>query len=220
MTDQALKICSLCCTPKPKDQFERRPDSRDGRRAQCKQCQSERRGSGRRQNDQGQRPINVEDGEKQCPSCFQIKPAASFRKHTRNWDGVRTACKDCQKLRDGKYREANCELLRQKSRRYKTSRNAVLQRHRQLRSLYHMDPVEYERLFTLQNGQCAICGKPPAAKKRFLSVDHDHQTGRVRGLLCFHCNLALGHFQDNPAFLEKATAYLHHTVRGNPDVEL
>lgn len=48
---------------------------------------------------------------------------------------------------------------------------------------------EYERLLVEQEGCCAICGNPP--KNRRLSVDHNHRTGRVRGLLCFRCNRAL-----------------------------
>lgn len=47
----------------------------------------------------------------------------------------------------------------------------------------------YERLLELQGGGCAICGNPP--KNRRLSVDHNHRTGKVRGLLCFRCNRAL-----------------------------
>lgn len=52
-----------------------------------------------------------------------------------------------------------------------------------------LSPDEYEALLEAQGGVCAICGNPPA--KRRLSVDHDHATGKVRGLLCFRCNRAL-----------------------------
>lgn len=56
-----------------------------------------------------------------------------------------------------------------------------------------------------QGGVCAICECPD--KKR-LSVDHDHQTGKIRGLLCANCNLALGNFKDDPDRLAKAIVYL------------
>ena len=49
--------------------------------------------------------------------------------------------------------------------------------------------AEYDRLLAAQGGGCAICGNPP--KTRRLHVDHDHKTGRVRGLLCHRCNRAL-----------------------------
>jgi hypothetical protein len=52
--------------------------------------------------------------------------------------------------------------------------------------------ADYEALLAAQGGVCALCGKPP--KTRRLSVDHDHKTGTVRGLLCFRCNRALPHY--------------------------
>ena len=50
---------------------------------------------------------------------------------------------------------------------------------------------DYERMFDAQGGVCAICGKP-RPEERTLHVDHDHETGEIRGLLCFSCNNALG----------------------------
>jgi hypothetical protein len=66
------------------------------------------------------------------------------------------------------------------------------------------DP-EYERLLAAQGGGCAICGNPPRTRR--LSVDHDHRTKRVRGLLCFRCNRALPHYLDAD-WLETAAAYV------------
>lgn len=58
-----------------------------------------------------------------------------------------------------------------------------------------------------QNSACAICKQPNTNKKR-LAVDHCHTTGKVRGLLCTPCNLALGSMRDNPVLLRKAADYL------------
>lgn len=52
--------------------------------------------------------------------------------------------------------------------------------------------AEYDALLTYQGGRCAICGNPPKARR--LHVDHDHRTGKVRGLLCFRCNRALPNY--------------------------
>ena len=69
----------------------------------------------------------------------------------------------------------------------------------------------YEALLTAQGGVCAICGKPP--KTRRLHVDHDHQTGRVRGLLCFTCNrFVLGKYA-TAAKLRAAADYLERGPR-------
>lgn len=64
-------------------------------------------------------------------------------------------------------------------------------------------------MFDQQNGRCAICesADPGAGKSRF-AVDHDHVTGRVRGLLCNPCNKGLGMFQDSPMRLKRAAEYV------------
>ena len=59
-----------------------------------------------------------------------------------------------------------------------------------------------------QNGVCAICNKEEKSKNKNLFVDHDHQTGKVRSLLCNNCNSGLGQFNDNLNLLESAVLYL------------
>lgn len=66
---------------------------------------------------------------------------------------------------------------------------------------------EYERLLVSQNGLCAICRKRCVTGKR-LSVDHDHSTGKIRGLLCMKCNSMIGHADDSLIVLQSAIAYL------------
>jgi hypothetical protein len=70
----------------------------------------------------------------------------------------------------------------------------------------------FEHLKTAQNGLCAVCRKPETLRKRGvpleLSIDHDHATGKVRGLLCTSCNLGIGHLGDDPARLRAAAEYL------------
>ena len=74
---------------------------------------------------------------------------------------------------------------------------------------------EYRRLEDESDGRCAICGaeKPP---NRALAVDHDHESGRLRGLLCAPCNTGLGCFRDSVSLLEAAITYLART--GTMDV--
>lgn len=75
-----------------------------------------------------------------------------------------------------------------------------------LKKSYGITPEQYDEMFQRQGGVCAVCGKPPNGRK--LSVDHDHRTGKVRALLCAHCNIALGNVDDNPSILQKLINYL------------
>lgn len=71
---------------------------------------------------------------------------------------------------------------------------------------YGIDWAERDRLIAAQNGRCGICGEEPAAKR--LHLDHDHATGRVRGMLCGRCNRGLGQFKDSLDLLDRAKAWL------------
>ena len=67
---------------------------------------------------------------------------------------------------------------------------------------------EYAERFKAQEGVCVLCRKPERIKGRRLAVDHDHKTNRVRGLLCFRCNTALGKAGDNPTLLRRMANYV------------
>jgi len=76
--------------------------------------------------------------------------------------------------------------------------------------------AEYNRLLTLQGGKCAICRRGDSNHRtgRAFSVDHDHATDVVRGLLCHTCNLAVGAMHDNPEHLRSAADYLERGRSG------
>lgn len=77
-----------------------------------------------------------------------------------------------------------------------------------LRSTYGISLAEYDDMLESQSGSCAICSTTPEENGRRLDVDHCHETGRVRGLLCASCNLGIGKFKDNPSLLAEAIKYL------------
>jgi len=77
---------------------------------------------------------------------------------------------------------------------------------------YKMTIDEYQKMYNEQNGLCLICNQQTqgrGAKKNTLAVDHTHETGKIRGLLCSHCNTGLGLFRDNKELLQKAIDYLN-----------
>lgn len=80
-----------------------------------------------------------------------------------------------------------------------------------MKSYYGITLDDYDALFAAQNGLCAACGFPGIPRRdrlRPLVVDHDHQTGQVRGLLCNHCNVAIGMVSDDAARLRQLAEYL------------
>ena len=77
-----------------------------------------------------------------------------------------------------------------------------------LKVIYGITPNQYDSMFQLQHGLCAICRQPERTPEKRLAVDHDHTTGILRGLLCTQCNLALGLFDDDDDRLERAVTYL------------
>jgi hypothetical protein len=77
-----------------------------------------------------------------------------------------------------------------------------------LKRIHCISVSQYLELFRKQSGCCAICGVSHLELTRGLFVDHDHQTKKVRGLLCGNCNLALGAFKDSPEILNDAVNYL------------
>lgn len=74
---------------------------------------------------------------------------------------------------------------------------------------YGITIEDYNRMFEEQGGCCKICKRHQSEFKKRLHVDHCHKTKRVRGLLCFGCNIALGKINDNPAIIEAMLEYLN-----------
>jgi len=129
---------------------------------------------------------------KRCALCHEWKTEARFSRDDRKKDGLRSRCKDC--VSDGRKltRERDNEI----SRRWKA------------KYVYMVVPGEYDALYEKQKGCCAVCGTHQSVLGKRLSIDHDHATGLVRGLLCSSCNLALGLMRDNIDVLFNAAIYL------------
>ena len=146
-----------------------------------------------------------------------------FYKDVAGADGLRSQCKTCEAKRNKAWHARNKERhvaavnrWREKNREqylaYLERYNAADQRKRRdraghLRRRYGITLEDYDRMLETQGGGCAICGRPPRTDIS-LHVDHDHETGRIRGLLCFPCNNTLGDFKDDPKRLYAAADYL------------
>ena len=104
-----------------------------------------------------------------------------------------------QKYRDSNKKRYDADPAKHTIQNYKS----------QLKQRFGMTLEDYDRMLMEQNGKCFICDvHHTEAVRGKLNVDHCHTSGKVRGLLCFNCNTALGKFKDDIELLEKAIAYL------------
>jgi len=112
-----------------------------------------------------------------------------------------------------KHYAANREFVKAQSLQYRNN-NLDKCRNSRMKRVFGISLEEYNDLFQKQNGICAICMQNETkfdsriGKTVMLAVDHNHETGEVRGLLCSNCNLGLGKFKDNIAALKNAIKYL------------
>ncbi len=108
------------------------------------------------------------------------------------------------------YCTARCRYLdncrrRQLARRANLPSQREYERNRKLFAKYGITWAQWHELVIGQSGLCAICGGQLSGK---MCVDHDHETGQIRGMLCNNCNRALGYFGDDSAILRSAVKYL------------
>ena len=107
-----------------------------------------------------------------------------------------------------RWQHQNPERYRAKQRSYAESgQKQIWDRKSYLRRTYGITIADYDRMFEEQNGVCAICGEA-RPEERTLHIDHDHETGVIRGLLCFRCNNALGDFREEYELFQRAADYL------------
>jgi hypothetical protein len=146
-----------------------------------------------------------------CKLCGTTKPAGEFSRSTTSKDGLYPCCRRCNVGRAKAWELANREYARAQRRElYQRNKGRLREAHRRnrLRNKFGITPEDYDRMLASQGGGCAICGTTvPRGQGRF-HVDHDHATGRVRGLLCNNHNVGLGAFDDSIANLQAAIEYL------------
>lgn len=146
------------------------------------------------------------DGEltRTCRDCGVAKPLALMKKNRACKYGVQRMCNACSSEREMRQRDANPDI--------------ALNSH--LLRKFGITLARYNELLEQQGGVCAICGEPPAsilghvsrrqgcAVRPRLVVDHCHETGQVRGLLCTRCNRGIGFLKDSTTLVASALGYL------------
>jgi len=128
------------------------------------------------------------EGLKWCGRCKKDLPKKQFAKNRAKPDGLQERCKECR------------------AKHYKDTGYWETSRDNRLKRKYGISLEDYEAMFASQDGCCKIC----KISDEDLVVDHCHETGIVRGLLCSSCNWGLGNFKDNADLLQAAEEYLLH----------
>jgi len=144
-----------------------------------------------------------------CSECNQECPASEFywkksgQKHS-------SKCRACYQLSRRAYQHAymakNREYFKQKNK----SNYCPNKRSLALLKEYGLTSKKYDEILDLQGGGCAVCGSknPKTPRQGRFCVDHNHETGEVRGLLCAPCNRGIGLLKDDPEILVSASNYL------------
>ncbi len=144
-----------------------------------------------------------------CKRCREVRWIESFNKtsfcpsgHLRTQETVykNGGCKACAK-----------DYLNRPDVKVKHAKRT---RNYHIKQAFGLTEEQYNSLFIQQNGQCFLCGDHQSILTKKLAVDHDHKTGRVRGLLCSFCNTGLGFFKDDILLLERAIKYLLDKING------
>lgn len=139
--------------------------------------------------------ILVKQGKAKCSKCKQIKDLSEFNNSQVTLNGKSHVCRVCYRLERNKVYQIKKHIFALQSifRRYKLTEE------------------DLNNLYKIQNYKCAICGRDKPKDKNF-AIDHNHRTGKVRGLLCSNCNLGIGHFNDDPKILENVICYLKKDI--------
>lgn len=129
-----------------------------------------------------------------CTKCGEEKPISEFYKDKQKSSGLRPDCKLCNSLKTKDYAKNNRQEINLNNLKYKTG----------------LTKEAYRNLLAEQNNCCAICKITIDEHNKNLCVDHSHETGLIRGLLCTRCNQGLGYFLDNTELLSQAINYLNN----------
>jgi hypothetical protein len=171
----------------------------------------------------------VVDNLKRCTVCRENKPAAEYNIKSKPGK-LKSSCRDCRRARCRAWYEQNIESERQRARdrikvygakdkernRLWAAANPEKARHNSRKKLlgkkYNMTIEEHDALFVSQGSVCGACGSPEPGSKKGWSTDHCHKTGVVRGIVCHHCNIGIGHAKDNIETIRSWIAYLERSL--------
>ena len=147
------------------------------------------------------------DDTKRCATCKVVKPKGEFRLARKQGrpDSLWPYCSECEVSRRKQLQDVHRERFAMLAR----TRYAQRRRDAHLRRKFGIDHAKYLAMLEFQGSVCAICkADKPGGNCAVFHVDHNHNTGEIRGLLCSNCNRLLGYCHDNPDILRRAIEYI------------
>jgi hypothetical protein len=207
-------ICKTCKHPLPETDFWKQPQNKSGYESSCKKCRMGRKYERRRERrlEQGltvkfptlaNRQL-MEEGKKYCPGCKQILDLTEFSTmNVRN--GIASHCKECVRLFGKNYNKTPKGKQKRKE-TYRKNRERWI--NNKLKKRFGITYDQYKIILLSQGNKCAICGRTPEENKKMLAVDHNHTTGKNRGLLCSSCNICIGFIEKNNLSTDSLCQYL------------
>lgn len=151
-----------------------------------------------------------------CKKCDESKPIEEFHRAPQNKDGRSGSCKTCDNVLKRAWKTANRKRHNENGRRWRESdpeRYREYKRRYLLQSNYGITPKEYDEMLAAQDGVCACCRtSDPGGGRSNFCVDHCHETGRIRGVLCNTCNTAIGMLGDTVESIDRVAAYMHRSL--------
>jgi hypothetical protein len=146
---------------------------------------------------------------KRCPRCGETKSAEDF--YVKKDGKLQSYCRPCNKAAATEWNKNNRGRRREYMRGW-TKRNPERVRTSKLKTTYGLSAQDYRSLRVSQNERCAACGDILQGGRRE-AVDHCHETGRVRSILCCWCNKALGHAKEDPNRLRALATYIEEVMK-------
>jgi len=150
-----------------------------------------------------------------CKQCLKDKDESEFYKFSGKYR-KEYACKKCVNIRRRKHYQKNKVRIIAVAKKYREkNRERVL--HAKRKQTYGITKEQYNKMLEQQNFVCAVCKNPESSRvgkgncadyKNSLSVDHNHKTGKIRGLLCSKCNRALGYLQESVEIMQSLISYI------------